>query len=96
VHRHAVEMIGRIKRQAIRYTAIFGADIRNTFLIIAKIALYGSPAIKSRRNEIPWLGIHVYSWKTVFVVQIQIQIKIYIAPNSLIKRDRGAGWSARW
>ena len=25
-----------------------------------------------------------------------IQIKIYIAPNSLIKRDRGAGWSARW
>jgi len=27
---------------------------------------------------------------------IQIQIKIYIAPNSLIKRNRGAGWSARW
>ena len=27
----------------------------------------------------------------------KIQIKIYIAPNSLIKRDRGAGWSsARW
>ena len=25
-----------------------------------------------------------------------IQIKIYIAPNSLIKRDRGDGWSARW
>jgi len=25
-----------------------------------------------------------------------IQIKIYIVPNSLIKRDRGAGWSARW
>ena len=25
-----------------------------------------------------------------------IQIKIYIAPNSLINRDRGAGWSARW
>jgi len=23
-------------------------------------------------------------------IQIQIQIKIYIAPNSLIKRDRGA------
>ena len=22
--------------------------------------------------------------------------KIYIAPNSLIKRDRGAGWSDRW
>jgi len=21
---------------------------------------------------------------------------MYIAPNLLIKRDRGAGWSARW
>jgi len=27
--------------------------------------------------------------ESLFETQIQIQIKIYIAPNSLIKRDRG-------
>jgi len=39
------------------------------------------------------LGLEVTARDTLRVrcpVQIQIQIKIYIAPNSLIKRDRGA------
>jgi len=38
----------------------------------------------------------VISFNVCLFYTKQKQIKIYIAPNSLIKRDRGAGWSARW
>ena len=52
-------------------------------------------------NNTPTVGVlrprRLERDKLKLIIQYNtIKIKIYIAQNSLIKGDRGAGWSARW